>query len=365
MATSVLLSLPMKLLVLLATSLLLVACAKQEPVVARIRLDLNTTITDTLHLRSLTSLDGVVDSATMDSYGVYTFNAEKLPPDIYRIESQQLTSLDIVWQGAEDVQIVARRNHLSQATTNHTPTQILWQTEALQNQLLQAIDTVRSRAQLSVNQAERMHAASQLKRLTSDARVVADTLLSRSTNPLLTAALLNLGNGALNVYNLSADIEIFRACAEQLQALYPNHSATYAMQKVLADARELSQFGKRYAPGNDGPYIEFIDKYATPRTTDEFRGLPYIIYMCNENTPENLDLWLQIALRRFDGLLILGLIPQEMDRAGKINTAFGTPTLNPLKDALDELQPIVIQVDRAGKITKSAIKFTSEDLLNW
>ncbi len=87
--------------------------------------------------------------------------------------------------------------------------------------------------------------------------------------------------------------------------------------------------------------------------------------MCNENTPENLDLWLQIALRRFDGLLILGLIPQEMDRAGKINTAFGTPTLNPLKDALDELQPIVIQVDRAGKITKSAIKFTSEDLLNW
>ncbi len=105
-----------------------------------------------------------------------------------------------------------------------------------------------------------MHAASQLKRLTSDARVVADTLLSRSTNPLLTAALLNLGNGALNVYNLSADIEIFRACAEQLQALYPNHSATYAMQKVLADARELSQFGKRYAPGNDGPYIEFIHK---------------------------------------------------------------------------------------------------------
>ncbi len=352
----------MRLSILAILLTVLSACSYQERADKLIYVDLNSTV-DTLKLYSLSQDNPKIDTLIAGN-GVFSISALNLEPDIYRLECDTLNKLDFVWEDEDNIEIVARRNHFSEATTNNFETQILWQVEALQAKLLAEIDTINAKFTPAQTPANRPEVASQLNKLRQDARLIADSLIRNVEASLVAVPILNLGNGSINLYSTVEDKELIERVGRNLNDLYPQNALTHALNRQLAESHEVDKFLHRFAEGMDEPAFTFVDKYDVEHSTIDYLGQKRIVFYAKDYSPEALLIWQKIVNFRFQNYLIIGLIPEEIDRYGKLNTTFGTLKNCPFTPILEDLQMVVWSVNAEGRIAHFSIPTSVDDITN-
>ncbi len=351
----------MRLSLFILLTLLAGACSDGNLPQSYIYIDLNSTSTEPIVAQSLTGSSQLTDTATAGADGVYIFDTKDWDADIYRLRISQDEAIDVVVNKRDNVSIVARKNYCREATTNSRETQILWQVDSLQKQFLVAIDTIGNRNQPLTLPENRKRAAAAINRCRTDIRAVLDTLLAAADSSIVSLAILKVGNGTANAYDIIDDHGEMTGRVLNIETQYKSNALAKSLLQQLEAVNGIRNAVNRFAVGKAAPKIDFVDKYDNERSTGEFAGVPHVIVYGTEANDELLYIWQSIIPQRFNNVNIIGLIPPETDRAGKVNTTFGEPKRSADVEILRQFQPVVISVGSDGQIQDITLRATAAD----
>ncbi len=339
-----------QILMMSAVVAMLGSCGESEEKGHSICLDMNRTTSEPIVARSLTCSTEFTDTASTNADGIYTFDISQWPADIYRLDIGATDHIDVVVNGRESMSIVARRNFCHEATTDNHYTQLLWQTDSLQRRLNTALDTIVARHQPLTNAENRREAAAAINRCRKDVRLLCDSLLALTDTSIVSLAVLKVGNGTANAYDLIDDFGLMKKYTLNVESRFAQNAIVRGMLDDLTEVETVRNAIHRFGKGKQLPRIDFTDKYGNERNTTEYIDLPHVLVFGTEPTDELLKAWQRVLPRRFDGVSLIGLIPEATDRVGKINTTFGLAKENADTEMLRQFEPVIITVDAHGEI---------------
>lgn len=314
-------------------AMLLFACSSVENR-QTLLVDFNGTVESPLYAYSVDDEPLIIDTAYI-SDGQYIFDISSWPLGYYRLSADSSTSLDIIVGDVDQMLICARRNHLSESTTNSRQTQMLWQV----NNLASSISS-----QSSAN-------ADSLFTLF---RQQADQLRLQSDSSLASLRLLSLSFNDKPLYDMIADHAVFESSISYLKSALPSSHAVQQLSAKVDSTRELASFISRYAKGQKAPQFHMTTVNNLSVTNADLAGIPYVFFLTTDTTSSSEAKWQQVALNRFNGYKVVAAIPSPLSRIHNLNVLQGS--ILPSEAApLMRHQPLTIFVDEKGKITSMTI----------
>lgn len=309
-----------------------IACQQQKD--GNLLIDLNGTAHNPLYAYSLPDTTIAIDSATITN-GVYFFDTKDWEYGFYRIKIDSVNYIDIV-ANAEQQSICARNNYLTEATTNNSETQLLWNIEQLQHNA----DTAQYSDSLFLT-----------------LKLQADRLRTKAMKSIVLLPLLNMRLGDKNIYNIIADYDIFVAAQTTLEQIAPDNETTKQLSQQITNAKKTADFMSKYSVGNSLPAFSFTTNTGVALSNEQLIGMPTVIYYSTDTTQQALQTWEKIALARFLNNKVVACVPTYMTKPQKINVLTGSFDTETTKQ-FSPMQPIAIYVDAKGIITDIKLNIT-------
>lgn len=297
--------------------------------------DFNGTVESPLYAYSLDETSQIIDTALL-SDGQYIFDVTSWPLGYYRLSSDSSNSLDIIVGDVDQMLICARRNHLSESTTNSRQTQLLWQVCNLASNMSSLADSVL--------------APSLADSLFSSFRHQADQLRLQSDTSLAALRLLSLSFNGKPLYDMITDHAAYESSIQHLKSALPSSVAVQQLSAKVDSTRELASFLARYSKGQKAPQFHMTTVNNTNVTNADLDGIPYVFYLTTDTTSQAESKWQQVAINRFNGYKVVAAIPSNLSRIHNLNVLQGSILPSELA-SLSAHQPLTIFVNTDGNIT--------------
>ena len=309
------------------------ACAPEQPQ-GNLLIDLNGTTANTIYAYALPNITDVIDSATAKA-SVYHFDTSEWPYGFYRFTIDSINHIDIVTNGNAPINICARLNHLLEATTNDTETNLLWNVERLQA----VADTI----------------TLPTDSLISVLRQQADHIRSHAANSIVMLPLLNLHVQQTNIYNIVADHNIFVAATPILHRIDSTNATAATLIAQTEEAKKMTDFAAKYQKTNELPQFSLSTASGYTVNNNNLAGTPFVLYYSTDTTSQGIQRWETISWARFSNQKVVACVPQKYLKTPKTNIFIGTFDAQTTQ-TFSCAESVAIYVDKQGVITKVDVR---------